>query len=306
VTKSTKRKLKINTRHNLNGLLFASPYIIGLICFIAYPIGASFYYSFTDYSVVAPPEWVGIGNYTDLFLKDELFWISLWNTVLYTMMVVPFGIIIGVSLALLLNTKIKFIAVYRTIYFLPVLVPAVAGAILWMWVMNPQYGLMNYLLDRLFRIKGPGWYADMTWAKPTYVLLSLWGIGYAVVIYLAGLQDVPQELYESAEIDGATVWHKIRHITLPMITPAVLFNLIMGVIGAFQFFTPAYLMTQGLGGPANRALFYNLYLYRMAFLFLRMGNASAMAWILLIMVLIATLTLFKSSARWVYYRGELR
>ncbi|MGQ9631661.1 MAG: carbohydrate ABC transporter permease [bacterium] len=289
------------TLRNLGyGLLFASPFIIGMLCFIIYPIGASFYYSLTEYSVLQPASWTGVENYRALFFEDDYFWTSLYNTVYYTGFVVPLGIITGLAIALLLNMKVKGMAVYRTLYFLPVLVPVVATSILWMWVLNPQYGMLNALLD-IVHIKGPPWIASPEWSKPSLILVGIWGVGQAVVIYLAGLQDVPEQLYEAAIIDGANWLQKTRHVTIPFITPVILFNLIMGVIGSFQTFTQAYIMTNG--GPANSTLFYALQLYRQAFQFFRMGYASAMAWILFIIIVICTWLLFRSSARWVYYGG---
>jgi len=214
------------TQRNLRmGLLFASPYIVGLICFTLYPIGASFYYSLTEYNVLQPPVWTGVGNYRTLFSQDDLFWTALYNSAYYTGLVVPLEIVVGVLIALLLNMKVKGMAVYRTIYFLPVLVPVVASSILWMWVLNPQFGLLNALLAKI-GIRGPGWIASTTWSKPSLVVLGVWGVGQAVVIYLAGLQDVPEQLYEAAAIDGANWWHKTINITVPMLTPVIFFNLI--------------------------------------------------------------------------------
>ncbi len=286
-----------------NGMLFALPMILGLLMFTLYPVCASMYYSFTNYNVLQPPEWAGIDNYRVLFTEDNLFRVSLYNTVYYVVFIVPLGIVMGVAIALLLNMKIKGMAIYRTMYFLPTLVPIVATSILWMWVLNPQFGLINSILYK-FGIKGPGWIADVKWSKPSLVIMGLWGFGRGMIIYLAGLQDIPEQMYEAAELDGANWWNRTIHITLPMITPVIFFNLIMGLIGSFQIFTQAYIMTEG--GPANSTLFYNLYLWRNAFAYFRMGYASSMAWILFLLILASTLVIFKSSARWVYYGGALK
>lgn len=282
-----------------NGIIFVSPFIVGFICFVAYPILASFYYSFCDFNIFQKPQWIGMGNYRTL-LNDELFAISVYNTLYYTALYIPFSLLLGIGMALLLNAKVKGLTLYRTIYYLPTLVPTVAASILWLQILDPSYGLINNILQ-MIGIKGPGWLADPRWSKPALVLMSFWGIGGTVIIYLAGLQDVPIELYEVAELDGASGWQKTRHITIPMITPVILYNLIIGVIGALQYFTQAYVMTSG--GPANSTLFYSLYLFRNAFQFFHMGYASAMAWILFVITMVCTLLILKSSARWVYYRG---
>jgi len=285
------------------GLLFASPWILGLVLLFGYPILSSFYYSFTDYNITGAPKWTGLGNLQRLF-ADELFRRGLGNSVYYAVLYVPFSIIMGVTLALLLNLDIKGQPIYRTIYFLPVLVPDVALAILWQWLLNPQLGLVNALLWDVFKIMGPGWIADPKWSKPAVVLMSLWGVGQAVVIYLAGLQDVPQELYDAADVDGSNWLHRIWFVTLPMITPVVFFMLITNMISALQMFTVPYILTGGGGAPAQSLMFYSMYLYRNAFHDFRMGYASAMAWILLVIVLVETAIVFRSSGGWVHYQGQ--
>lgn len=295
---------KMERRHLRNGLLFASPYIIGFLAFMLYPLVASIYLSFCRYSVVRPPDFIALGNFRELFFEDQRFWVSLYNTLYYTLFAVPLGLFVSIGLALLLHQRIRGLAVFRTIFFLPTIVPVVASAVLWLWVLNPESGLINSALRQVFGIDGPGWMADADWSKPSLILMSLWAVGGAVVIFLAGLADVPQSLYEVADIDGAGLWSKFRHVTLPMLTPTILFNLVMGLIGSFQYFTQAYVMTQGRGTPADSTLFYSLYLYRNAFVYLRMGYASAMAWMLFIVILIATVGVFISSRRWVYYHGE--
>jgi multiple sugar transport system permease protein len=282
------------------GLLFISPWVIGFLAFTVIPFALSIYYSLTDYDIVSAPKWAGLRNFTDL-MHDPLFWKSLKNTMFYTIFAVPLSIVIGVCIALLLNMKIRGMGIYRTIFYLPSIVPIVASSILWLWLFDPQYGIINSTLY-LFGIEGPGWLVDPQWSKPALIVMSLWGVGGAMIIYLAGLQDIPQEMYESAEIDGCKWWQKIFYITLPMITPVIFFNLIMGMVGSFQYFTEAYIITQG--GPNDSTLFYSLYLYKNGFNYFHMGYASAMAWILFAVILVATLLVFKSSARWVYYGGE--
>ncbi|HIE50396.1 MAG TPA: sugar ABC transporter permease [Armatimonadetes bacterium] len=283
-----------------NGLFFVAPWFIGLGVFLLYPIGASFYYSLCEYSVLQPAEFIGWGNYLDLF-TDEVFWKALYNTLYYAALALPLGLAVSLGLAMLLNTGVRGMTVYRTIFFLPSLVPMVALAVLWLWIFNGQYGVLNYVLS-WFGLQGPGWLSDPAWAKPALVLISLWGVGHAVVIYLAGLQDVPQHLYEAAELDGATWWHKVRHVTLPLISPIILFNLIMAIIGTFQYFTVPYVMSPQ-GQPARSTYFFAMYLYDNAFLYLRMGYACALAWILFLLILALTLVALRLSTRFVHYEG---
>jgi len=216
---------------------------------------------------------------------------------------VPLSIVFAITIALLLNQKIRGQTIYRTIYFLPVLVPDVALSILWIWMLNPQIGLVNTILWEVFHIQGPGWIADPAWSKPAVILMSLWTVGRSVVIYLAALQDVPQDLYDAANVDGTNWWQRIRHVTLPMISSVIFFNLITSMIGALQMFTVPYIMSNGDGRPAQSLMFYAMALYRNAFVYFKMGYACAMAWILFIIVMAATLLTFRSSERWVYYAG---
>lgn len=288
-------------RTNLRrGLCFISPWLIGLAVFLLYPIGASFYYSFCEYSVLQPAQWIGLANYRDL-ATDEVFGQSLLNTFFYAGVSLPLGLVVALSLALLLNSGVRGMTVYRTIFFLPSLVPMVALAVLWMWIFNGEYGVLNYVLSWV-GIKGPGWLNDPAWSKPALILISLWGVGHAMVIYLAGLQDVPAHLYEAADLDGANWWHKIRHVTIPMVSPVILFNLIMGIIGTFQFFAVPYVMSPQ-GAPARSTYFFAMDLYDNAFPYLRMGYACAMAWILFVIVLLLTLLALKFAERHVHYEG---
>lgn len=287
--------LKMHEKWSFYG--FISPWVIGFVLFVIGPVTYSFCFSFTNYSIISSAEFIGLKNYSDL-LKDSLFWISSYNTIYYVILFVPLGIIISLGLATVLNQDVKGLAIYRTIYYLPAVMPAVANAVLWIWLLDPQWGLINTGLNML-GIQGPGWLSSEHWSKPGIILMSLWSLGSWIVIYLAGLQGVPLQLYEAAEIDGATKLQKFFHITLPLMTPTIFFTVIVGLIGAFQIFTQAYIMTSG--GPVNSTLFYALYLYRNAFNYLKMGYASSMAWILFVIVLVLTILQFKLSRRWVFY-----
>jgi multiple sugar transport system permease protein len=282
------------------GLAFVSPWLIGFSCLTLLPITLSFYYSLCDFSTLQPPLFVGLDNYRDL-IHDEVFWKSLGNTLYYASMAIPGGLLVSLGLAMLLNVKMPGQAFFRTIVFLPSLVPIVASAMLWMWLFNARLGLINTLLAKI-GIHGPGWLADPSWAMPSLVLMSFWGVGNTVVIYLAGLQDVPRELYEAAEIDGANVPQRMWHVTIPMISPVIFFNLIMAIIGVVGVLDAPYIMTQG--GPARATYFISMYVRDNAFMYIKMGYASAMAWIMLLIVLALTAFAFWSSKRWVHYQGK--
>ncbi len=281
------------------GLFFVSPWLIGFAVFLVYPIIASLYYSMTRYVGIGTPTWIGFWNYSFL-VKDELFWTSLYNIMYYLVFAVPLGFAVGLSLALIMNFKVKEKSIYRTIIYFPAILPMFASAFIWLWMFNPQLGIINALLGYV-GIDGPGWIGSPTWSKPSFILLVQWGAGGPAIILLAALQDVPRELYEAAELDGAGQWYKFRRITLPSISPVILFHVIMAVSGAFQFFDLPYIMTEG--GPANSTLFYSLYLYRNAFQYSKMGYASAMAWILFMLNLGIAIIIFKTSLRWIYYRA---
>ncbi|GAK38732.1 sugar ABC transporter permease [Paenibacillus urinalis] len=289
-------------RDNMYGWLFASPWVIGLLVFFGAPLVSSLYFSLTTYSILQPGEFVGFQNYASL-MKDSVFWTSINNTIYFVVFFVPLSIFFGVALAMLLNMKIRGMAVYRTIFFLPTLVPAVAMAVLWMWLLNPGFGLVNGILDGM-GIQGPAWLGSETWSKPSLILMSLWGIGQSIVIYLAGLNDISSDYYEAAEIDGAGWFSKVKSVTLPLLTPVIFYNLVMGVINAFQQFTLPYTLTNGQGTPADSMKFYVMYLYDNGFKFFKMGYASAMAWILFIIVMVLTAVIFGSSKKWVHYQGE--
>jgi multiple sugar transport system permease protein len=298
----TRRRWSPVARRNLiNGLLFASPWILGLAIFWVYPICASLYYSFTEFNAIQAPKWVGLQNFVALF-ADDLFWTASYNTLWFAVVSIPLAIISAFGLALLLNLNIHGRIVYRTIYFLPTLVPSVALALVWIYLFNPATGLVNVPFDWI-GVRGPCWNACAAWSRPTMVLLALWIIGGQVVLYLAGLQDVPQELYDAAAVDGANAWYRFSAVTLPMMTPVIFYHLVTSVIGAFQFFEIPFIMTGGTGAPSNTLLFYSIYLFKNAFAYFKMGYASAMAWILFLVVVVSTVLLFRSSARWAYYGG---
>ncbi|MFZ4507228.1 MAG: carbohydrate ABC transporter permease [Fimbriimonas sp.] len=288
-------------RNNALAYLFLSPWLIGFVTFTAWPFLQSIYLSFTRYNIVSAPKWVGIANYRMLLTQDELFYKSALVTVKYACISVPLGIVVGVALAMLLNSNVKGIALFRTIFYLPSIVPTVATSVLFIWLLNPNIGLINRLLG-LFGITGPAWLNTAPWAFYSLVMMALWGVGGSMVIYLAGLKDIPAYLYEAATIDGANAFQKMRRITLPMMTPVIFFNLVMGIIGAFQTFTQAYVITPN-GGPQDSTYFYSLYLYNRAWKYLDMGYASAMAWMLFIVIVIMTAIVFRTQKRWVHYGG---
>jgi multiple sugar transport system permease protein len=282
-----------------NGLLFCLPWLIGLTVFLIYPLCAALYYSLCDYSVLLPPVFIGLENYQAL-ATDPLFWKSLGNTAYFAAGSVSLGLFVSLGLALLLNSKVKGLGLYRTIFFLPSLMPVVAGSILWMWMYNGQSGLINSGL-RAIGIDGPAWLADPTWAKPAIVIMAVWGAGNAMVVYLAGLQDVPTSLYEAAIIDGAGFFQRLFHVTIPMISPVIYFNVVLSIISGFQAFTQAFIMTGSTGAPERSTLFYVLNLYNVGFQDLRMGYASAMAWVLFVIILLLTWAATKLSQRFVTY-----
>lgn len=290
-------------REEIEGYLCISPWIIGLLAFTVGPILASLYLSFTEYEVVKPPVFIGLANYS-MLIRDDLFWQSLKVTSIYTFVSVPLRITLSFAIAILMNQQVKFLGLFRTAYYMPNLVPAVASAILWVWIFQPQFGLLNGFLRDIGIENPPPWLGSTKWALPSLILMSLWGVGSPMLIYLAGLQGIPTEMYEAAQIDGAGRVSRFRHVTLPQMSPVVFFNLIMSIIGSFQVFAAGYIMTGG--GPRYATHFYVLYLYDNAFSFFRMGYASALAWVLAVIILFFTVLVFRSSAAWVYYSGELK
>lgn len=295
-----KHRGSIEAKKARMGVLFTLPWILGLLIFYAYPLIASIYYSFTSYSILSAGEFVGLANYRTL-VQDELFWKSIVNTLIFTAMSVPVNLILGVAIALLLNVKIKGIGIYRTIFFIPTLVPVVATATVWRWLLNSNYGLFNSILAR-FGLGPVPWLASEDWSKISLVMIAAWGIGQAIIINLGGLQDISPEYYEAAAIDGANTWQKTRHITLPLLTPVIFYNLVMSIINSLQIFTLPYALTNGEGSPTHSLTFYVMHLYNNAFGYMKMGYASAMAWILFVIILILTLIIFTTSKKWVHYQ----
>ena len=291
----------ITWRQQVTAMLFASPMIIGFCVFMAIPLGMSLYYSFCDYTMLQKPLWVGGDNYANVW-SDIVFWKALKNTLFYGLISVPCSLAISLLLAVLLNQPVPGRGLFRTLIFLPTLVPAVASAMLWLVLLNSKTGLINTLLNPLLALLGltaPGWLQSTTWAMPAIIFMSFWSVGHTVVILLAGLQDVPVELYESAALDGCNGWQRFWNITLPTLSPVIFFNLVMGVIGIWQVFSVPYILTGG--GPERSTLFYNMYLYQTAFTELRMGYASALAWIQLLIIVVLTTLVFRTARKWVHY-----
>lgn len=293
-----KKKLNYFRRKNLVGYLFAAPWLIGLPLFILGPIIATFYLSFTSYDMINPPRWIGLINYRILFTLDPGFWKALGNTFYYMFGSVFLKVFIGLIFAVLLSRAMRGMRIFRTIYFLPVVLPAVPVMFLWMMMFNPRSGLINQFLG-LFGIDGPLWLNSPVWSKPSLILMSLWGIGGIIVIFLAGLQDIPEYLYEAADLDGASRLQKFWKITVPLLSPVIFFNVVTGLIAASQVFTEAYIMTGG--GPLESTTFVNLKIYLLAFKDIKMGYASAMAWVMFLILVPMTLLLFRVSKRWMNY-----
>jgi multiple sugar transport system permease protein len=289
-------------REALCGYLFIAPAVLGFLFWIAGPMLFSAWLSLTEWDLLRPPEFVGFSNYGAMF-RDPLFWQSLGVAFYFTLVSVPLFQGLAFAVALLMNVNVRGIALFRTIYYLPSIVPVVANALLWAWVFNSDFGLLNAGL-RVLGLPKVLWLQDPRWAMPALITMSLWGIGGAMLIYLAGLQGVPQQLYEAAELDGANYWHRFRHVTIPMVSSVIFFNLVLGLIGALQTFTQGYIITNG--GPQNATLFYALYIYRRAFTDFKMGYAAALAWVLFTIVLVLSVLVFRYLGRQVYYEDEGR
>ena len=285
-------------RRAVTGYLFVGPFILGVLFWVLYPALMAAWLTFQKWNLITPAEFIGLGNFQTM-LKDTLFWKSLKVTSIYTFTSVPLSLILSFLLALLINTKVRGIAFFRTVYYLPSIVPAVASAVLWAWIFNTDFGLLNGILN-YFGVHKIAWLQETRWALPALILMSLWGVGQAMIIFLAGLQGIDDIYYEAAKIDGAGRWAQLVHVTIPMMSSVIFFNLILGVINSFQVFTAGYLITSG--GPQNSTLFYVLYLYRNGFQFLKMGYASALSWVLFFIILIFTLIIFKTVGKRVYYQ----
>jgi len=282
------------------GYLFILPWILGFLVFILGPFIVSFYLSFTTYSILQPGKWVMLDNYVKAFTDDRLFWKVLGNTAYYVLGSVPLRIVLAFALALLLNTKVRGLAVWRTLFYVPSITPLVATFILWMYLLNPKFGLINHVLG-LVGIDPLPWLTNPTWSKPALLVMSVWWVGGNMVIFLAGLQGIPDHLYEAARLDGANAWRRLLHVTIPLMTPTIYFNMVMNLINAFQVFAQSFIMTGG--GPLNSTRFYMHYLYDNAFLYFKMGYASALAWVLFIIIFALTMLTVKTSGRWVFYTG---
>jgi len=304
--RSVQAQRRYKKEEAITALLFISPWIIGFLVFTAGPMLASIYFSLTEYNVLQPPEWVGLANYKEILTNDPLFWKSLYNTVYYTALYVPLHLAVALGLALLLNLNVRGVPFWRTFFYLPSITPVVAVAILWRWILNPNSVILNRFLASV-GLPAPGWTTDPNWMKPALVLMSLWGAGGAMLIYLAGLKNIPRELYEAAQIDGAGRWARFLHITLPMISGVMFFNLVISIIASLQTFAQPVLLfntSEGGGSTTNDAvLLYIVYLFRQAFRYFHMGYASALAWIIFVIIVIFTIIQFRLSQRWVYYEG---
>ena len=319
------QKMSLARREALAGYAFIIPWILGFLIFTIGPMLASLYFSFTKYNIIDPPQWVGLANYEKAFsgiwdairtgdprqFRDPLFWKSLQVTIYYASIALPLNLAFSFFLAVLLNQKVRGINIWRTIYFLPSIIAGVAVTILWVRILNPRVGVLNPFLKDVLGVQSPpGWLSDPEWAIPALVIMGLWSVGGSMIIYLAGLQGVPTDLYDAAKVDGANAWQRFWNVTFPMMTPVLFYNLVLGMIATFQYFTQVYVATSnslgGLGSPQHSTLFYNVYLYQNAFRYFDMGYASTLAWILFLIVLILTALIFRSSEAWVYYEGQLR
>jgi multiple sugar transport system permease protein len=297
-----RRRLSAGRREALVGYLFLLPWAIGFVAFIAGPTVASLVLSITSYDLLNAPKFVGLANYQHLFSSDPLFWQSLLHTAHYAVIFVPGAVAGALLLAVYLNQRVRGISLFRAAFFAPSLVPSAGVAVIWIWLLDPAHGLVNGALDRL-AVQGPGWLTSSAWVVPGLALISLWGAvgGNTMLIFLAALQGVETDLKDAANVDGARWWGQFRHVTFPAISPAIFFNLTLSIIAAFQVFTLAFVATGG--GPAYASLFYSLYIYQEAFQYLNMGYASALAWMLLLIIIVLTWLQFKFSSRWVYYQG---
>jgi multiple sugar transport system permease protein len=284
------------------GLLFVSPWLLGFLGFYLYPFFATLYYSFTSFTGVGNSRFTGLANFTAL-LHDSTFRTALFNTFYYTALEVPLSTAVAIGLALLLNMNVRGRAFYRTLFYLPSIVPVVASSLIFVWIFQPTFGVVNSLLSGL-HIQGPAWFFSIAWSKPTFILLGLWGLGQPMVIYLAALQGVPKEMYEVAALEGAGPISRLRHVTLPMISPVILFNVVMALVLSIQYFTQAQVIESPPGSPGTSTMFFVIYYYQQAFQDLHLGYASAMTFLLFVLVLIITVVLLKSSSGWVYYENE--
>jgi multiple sugar transport system permease protein len=288
---------RLGRRNFLLGLLFISPWLVGFLAFLVYPIVANVWYSFTDYSGFGEAEFIGLDNYSRM-RGDHLFWKSLYNTLYYTLLAVPVGVVVAITLALAMNQKVREIPFYRAAIFLPSVLPVFALSFIFVWILNPRYGLVNHALGAV-GVESINWLGDPTWARLSIVMLAQLGAGQFALIFLAGIRAIPATLYEAAMIDGAGALRRFRHITLPLLTPLILYDIVIGLGLGLQIFTQAYIITEG--GPNNATLFYVLYLYRQAFRYGDFGYAAAMCWVLFLISLVLAVAVFRTARRWVHY-----
>src|ERR1700722_8757260 len=301
---SRRRSVRRRWRQTRLGLLFISPWAIGFAVFYVYPFFATLYYSFTRFTGVGNPVFTGLSNYSSLW-QDATFRTALLNTFYYTIIEVPLSTAAALGLALLLNMNVRGQAFYRTLFYIPSIVPVVASSLIFVWIFQPSFGIVNSLLSDL-HVNGPAWFFSIAWSKPTFILLGLWGLGQPMVIYLAALQGVPREMYEVAALEGASSWQRLRSITIPMISPVILFNVVLSLVLSIQYFTQAQVIESPPGSPGNSTMFFVIYYYQQAFEYLHLGYASAMSFILFLLVLLVTVLLLRSSSKWVYYENEQR
>jgi multiple sugar transport system permease protein len=291
-------------RENLYGYLFLTPWLIGFFGLFVGPGLWSLYLSLTKYDVIGTPEFIGADNYVKMFTNDDLFWDSLWRTFYFAGLGVPLGVLGSMLLAILLNQKLKGVAVYRTFFFMPTLVPLVASVVLWKWLLDTNFGIVNQTLIGWGVDNPPGWFSDRNWAIPSLILMRLWSSigGTQMIIFLAGLQGIPEELYDASDIDGAGTWGRIRHVTIPLLTPTIFFNTVLGIIGALQTFAAAFVATEG--GPGYATWFFSLHIWKQAFDYFNMGYGAALAWFFALIIIALTIFQMRLSKRWVFYYGE--
>lgn len=296
---------KQRRREAISGILFISPWIIGFLAFYAGPALISLLMSFTKWNIVSDPVWIGLDNYKEIFTGDTKFWNSVFVTMKYAAMYIPLMTILSIITAMALNSKIRGIGFFRTLFYLPTIAPAIAASLIFMWILQPTYGLLNVLLSYL-GVDGPNWFKDPQFALWGIIMIAMWRLGGSAIIYLAGLQNIPEQLYDACDIDGANAWQRFWNVTIPMLSPILFFQIIVELIGVFQTFTPAYVVSQsnGYAGPIKELYFYMLYVYVKGWQNLQMGYASALSWLLTIFILVITILVFRSSPYWVHYEAE--
>jgi multiple sugar transport system permease protein len=287
------------------GLLFILPWLIALLVFTTYPVLATFYLSFTDYNILQPPSWVGLDNYRTIFAEDPAFWTAARNSAVYAIVSVPLKLVIAFGLALLLNMGVRGIGLYRTIFYLPTLVPPIAATVVFILLFSPRGGPINTILSWV-GIQAPDWFNDPNWAMPALIVLGIWPLGVETLAFLAGLKEIPQDLLDAASVDGAEGWQRLRHVIIPLITPVILFNLVIGVIYSFQVFTQALVIGGQSGEPLESTLVFLVLIYRNAFRYFSMGYAAALSVLLFVVVLLLTLLIFRTARSWVHYEGGQR